>query len=120
MILLLTGCAYGKARLGVSIAQFDDNFLMSVREAMARRAAAADAVEIQFQDAQGDVGRQLSQVQNFIAQRVDAIILAPVVETGSSLHSSRIVNAMTSPLSRRPAPMVASCAAFRLGKHWSG
>src|SRR5882724_8435531 len=32
---------------------------------------------------------------------------APVVETGSSLHSSRIVNAMTSPLSRRPAPMVA-------------
>src|ERR1700733_3725343 len=32
---------------------------------------------------------------------------APVVETGSFFHSGRTANAMTSPLSRRLAPMVA-------------
>ena len=35
-------------------------------------------VKIQFEDGQGDIGRQLSQVQNFIAQKVDVIILNPV------------------------------------------
>jgi len=97
MILLLTGCAYGKARLGVSIAQFDDNFLMSVREAMARRAAAAEAVEIQFQDAQGDVGRQLSQVQNFIAQRVDAILVI-AVDTAATRAITRAASNAAIPL----------------------
>ena len=37
-----------------------------------------DDVEIQVEDAQNDVGRQLNQIPNFIASGVDAIIVNPV------------------------------------------
>jgi inositol transport system substrate-binding protein len=65
------------ATVGVSMALFNDNFLTSVRASMQMRAA-QQKVAIQFEDAQNDIGRQLSQIQNFIAQRVDAIIVNPV------------------------------------------
>jgi inositol transport system substrate-binding protein len=35
-------------------------------------------VELQFEDAQTDIGKQLDQVNNFVAQGVDAIIVNPV------------------------------------------
>ncbi len=63
--------------IGVSMAYFDDNFLTSVRNAMAKEAK-AEGVQIQFEDAQGDIGKQLSQIQNFAAQHVDAIIVNTV------------------------------------------
>ena len=62
------------ATIGVSMAYFDDNFLTSVRTAM-RDEATKKGATIQFEDAQGDVGKQLSQIQNFIAQHVDALIV---------------------------------------------
>jgi inositol transport system substrate-binding protein len=65
------------ATLGVSMALFDDNFLTAVRASMKTRAQQLNAA-IQFEDAQNDIGRQLNQVQNFIAQKVDAIIVTPV------------------------------------------
>ena len=49
--------------------------LTNIREAMSAHAATMEDVNLQFEDAQGDVGRQLNQVQNFIAQGVDAIIV---------------------------------------------
>jgi inositol transport system substrate-binding protein len=69
--------AASAATLGVSMALFDDNFLTSVRANMTARARERQ-VSIQFEDAQNDIGRQLSQLQNFIAQKVDAIIIIPV------------------------------------------
>jgi inositol transport system substrate-binding protein len=65
------------ATLGVSMALFDDNFLTSVRASMGSRAQQLNA-GIQFEDAQNDIGRQLNQIENFIAQKVDAIIVNPV------------------------------------------
>jgi len=65
------------ATLGVSMALFDDNFLTAVRASMKERAQQLN-VPIQFEDAQNDIGRQLNQIQNFIAQKVDAIIVNPV------------------------------------------
>ena len=65
------------ATLGVSMALFDDNFLTAVRASMKQRAQELN-VPIQFEDAQNDIGRQLNQIQNFIAQKVDAIIVNPV------------------------------------------
>lgn len=62
--------------IGVSMAHFDDNFLTIVRNAMSKEGE-AQKVRLQFEDARGDVGRQISQVQNFIAQRVSAIIVNP-------------------------------------------
>lgn len=70
--------------IGVSVAWFDDNFLTSMRNAMEAEAE-AQGYEIQFLDAQGDIGRQLSQTQSLAARDVDAIIINPVdtAATGS-------------------------------------
>ena len=62
------------ANIGVSMALFDDNFLTVLRNGMQDYAKTLDGVNLQVEDAQNDVAKQLSQMQNFIAQKVDAII----------------------------------------------
>jgi inositol transport system substrate-binding protein len=74
--------------LGVSMALFDDNFLTAVRASMQVRAQQLN-VPIQFEDAQNDIGRQLNQIENFIAQRVDAIIVNPV-DTDATPRMTRL------------------------------
>ena len=44
--------------------------------------AAARGVDLRYSDAQQKQENQIRAIRNFITQRVDAIILAPVVETG--------------------------------------
>jgi len=64
--------------IGVSMALFDDNFLTVLRHGMQDYASGLDGVEVQVEDAQNDVSKQLNQIQNFIASGVDAIIVNPV------------------------------------------
>ena len=94
--LTLPGAAAQAATIGVSMALFDDNFLTVVRASMKARAQQLDAA-IQFEDAQNDIGRQLNQVQNFIAQRVDAIIVNPV-DTDATPRMTRLAVAARIPL----------------------
>jgi inositol transport system substrate-binding protein len=68
---------------------FDDNFLTEVRASMQARAQQLH-VPIQFEDAQNDIGRQLNQIENFIAQRVDAIVINPV-DTDATPRMTRLV-----------------------------
>ncbi|MHA6137405.1 sugar ABC transporter substrate-binding protein [Pseudomonas mohnii] len=75
---LFTPLALADIRIGVSIAQVDDVFLAQMRDYMAAHAKELPGVTLQFEDAQGDVVRQLNQVQNFTAQSMDAIIVNPV------------------------------------------
>ena len=84
------------ATLGVSMALFDDNVLTAVRANMKARAQQLNA-GIQFEDAQNDIGRQLNQVQNFIAQKVDAIIVTPV-DTDATPKITRLVSGAHIPL----------------------
>ncbi|TNF84683.1 sugar ABC transporter substrate-binding protein [Pseudomonas sp. ICMP22404] len=74
-------------RIGVSIARVDDNFMTYVRSGL-EDAAKKDSVQIQFEDAQGDVVRQLNQVQGFINQKVDAVIVLPV-DTAATTNMTR-------------------------------
>jgi len=76
--------------IGVSVAWFDDNFLTSMRQAMEAEAQ-SQGYEIQFLDAQGDIGRQLSQVQSLAAQGVDAIIINPVDTAATSRMTGEAV-----------------------------
>ena len=76
--LAVTPWAMADIRIGVSIAQVDDVFLAQMRDYMAAHAKELPGVTLQFEDAQGDVVRQLNQVQNFTAQGMDAIIVNPV------------------------------------------
>ena len=92
------------ATIGVTMAQFDDNFLTAVRASMQARAQQLHAA-IQFEDAQSDIGRQLNQIENFIAQRVDAIIVNPV-DTDATPRMTRMVTRAGIPLvyvNRMPA-----------------
>jgi inositol transport system substrate-binding protein len=84
------------ATLGVSMALFDDNFLTAVRSSMKARAEQLNA-SIQFEDAQSDIGRQLNQIQNFIAQKVDAIIVNPV-DTDATPRMTRLATSAGIPL----------------------
>ena len=64
-------------QVGVSMALFDDNFLTILRNSM-QKEMQKENVKGQMEDAKGDVSQQLSQVQSFISQGVDAIIVNPV------------------------------------------
>ena len=76
--LAITPWALADIRIGVSIAQVDDVFLAQMRDYMAAHAKELPGVTLQVEDAQGDVVRQLNQVQNFTAQGMDAIIVYAV------------------------------------------
>ncbi|MBS1301175.1 sugar ABC transporter substrate-binding protein [Loktanella sp. SALINAS62] len=64
--------------IGVSMALFDDNFLTVLRNGIEETAGQRDGVDVQIEDAQNDVARQLDQINNFVASGVDAIIVNPV------------------------------------------
>ncbi|MEX1180924.1 MAG: sugar ABC transporter substrate-binding protein [Cucumibacter sp.] len=74
---MLTGSASAQT-VGVSMALFDDNFLTVLRNGMIAYAEGLGGVDLQVEDAQNDVGRQLNQIENFAASGVDAIIVNPV------------------------------------------
>lgn len=78
MVASLMGSTASAENIGVSMALFDDNFLTVLRNGMIDYAGSKDGVTLQIEDAQNDVGKQLNQIQNFIASGVDAIIVNPV------------------------------------------
>ena len=77
LAVMLSTAAHAET-IGVTMAQFDDNFLTVLRNGMSDYAKTLDGVELQIEDAQNDVAKQQSQVQNFIASGVSAIIVNPV------------------------------------------
>jgi inositol transport system substrate-binding protein len=74
----LMGSAAAAETIGVSMARFDDNFLTVLRNGMEETAGGMEGVDLQIEDATNDVARQLDQINNFIANGVDAIIVNPV------------------------------------------
>lgn len=66
MAVLMSTAAHAET-IGVSMALFDDNFLTVLRSGMQEYAKTLDGVELQVEDAQNDVAKQQSQIQNFIA-----------------------------------------------------
>ena len=106
---MMPGCggSSGPARpiIGVSMAHFDDNFLTMIRTAMMEHAATFPEIDLRLADAQGDVGRQLSQIQNFAAQDAAAIIVN-AADTSATPGMTKIAREAGVPLvyvNRRPA-----------------
>ncbi|AZF42480.1 Inositol transport system sugar-binding protein [Pseudomonas sp. R1-43-08] len=107
-MLLASGVATAAdIKVGVSMSAFDDTFLTYLREDMDKQAKSypkGDGVQLQFEDARADVVKQLSQVENFISQKVDAIIVNPV-DTASTANIIKAATAAKIPLvfvNRRP------------------
>ncbi|MGA3799618.1 D-ribose-binding periplasmic protein precursor [compost metagenome] len=96
LLLVFSQWAAASYRIGVSIARVDDNFMTYVRSGL-EEAAKKDNVQIQFEDAQGDVVRQLNQVQGFLNQKVDAVIVLPV-DTAATANMTRAAVEAQTPL----------------------
>ena len=66
-----------KIRIGVAMALFDDAWLTYVREDIEKWGAARKDVELTIVDAKNDPAIQTGQVENFLAQKMDAIVVMP-------------------------------------------
>jgi inositol transport system substrate-binding protein len=73
---------------GITLSAFEHQFLVKVREAMTEKPKEL-GVQIQFVEAQGDIGKQLNQIQTFISQGIDAIIINPVDTMASPEEGGR-------------------------------
>lgn len=87
MISFLDGCTQikndtakvtKKIKVGICMASFTDKYGSYMLEEMKNCAKSLNDVEITFVEAKLDSNTQLSQVENFISQRVDAIVVNPV------------------------------------------
>lgn len=72
----------GRIKIGVSIANFDDTFLTYMMDGM-KKAAQKEGVDIEFVDAKEDIATQMNQVENFVTQGKDVIIVVPVDTSAS-------------------------------------
>ncbi|WP_294768304.1 sugar ABC transporter substrate-binding protein [uncultured Rhodoferax sp.] len=93
---LLSPLAAQAQKIGVTMAAFDDTFLTILRNGISDASKKAGA-SAQIEDAGNDVGKQLSQVQNMIAQKYDAIIVNPV-DTDATPKITKMVTDAKIPL----------------------
>lgn len=81
MLLALTACSTSqksdKVKIGVTLMDFSTEFGISLKDYMTAKADAMGDVELTVVDAGGDAAKQLQQVETFISQKVDAIIMQP-------------------------------------------
>jgi inositol transport system substrate-binding protein len=85
--------AESKVKIGVTLAMFDDVFITNVRDAMTKWAKAHPEVELTIVDAAGDTAKQVGQVENFLAQGMDAVVILPVDTTATGPMTKGIVKA---------------------------
>jgi ABC-type sugar transport system substrate-binding protein len=99
---LMSGTAFA-GNIGVSMAN-SDTFLTVLRKGIESAAAAANQ-PVQIEIADDDVSKQLSQIQNFIAGKVDAIIVN-AVDTSATAPMTKLANDAGIPIvyvNRQPA-----------------
>lgn len=83
MLSILSGCksaAEGKKNgivIGTAMPQLDYKYLTYLNDAM-KNSAKEQQVELKIADAKNDISNQLSQVEKFVVQGVDAIVMVPV------------------------------------------
>ncbi len=74
------GAAFAQKAFSVGYANLADTdvFTMSRKNAFIEAVKASPSVKVSFADANGDISRQLDQIDNFIAQKVNVIVVVPV------------------------------------------
>jgi inositol transport system substrate-binding protein len=92
-----TAQAADKVKIGVTMALFDDVWLTLVRNAMTKWGSSHPDVELTIVDASNDTAKQVGQVENFLAQGVDAVVILPV-DTAATRPMTRSVVKANKPL----------------------
>jgi len=86
-VSLLTGCAVRtndtakatqKIKIGVCISDFNDKFTSYMLDEMKNYSNSLNDVEVVYVDSKHDSNIELSHVENFISEGVDAIVVQPV------------------------------------------
>ncbi|MFD2215495.1 sugar ABC transporter substrate-binding protein [Metabacillus endolithicus] len=88
MMFILSACGGGeeatsgnssdKKVIGIALQNFSDEFRTYMIDAMKKEQKNYPDIEFIYSDAQNDSAKQMNQIENFIAQKVDAIIFTPV------------------------------------------
>ena len=86
--LLLIQCDRGKSKeytytIGISYQNLQNEFILNIQDAVRKRAKELNVKLIEV-EGQGKAENQISQVENFLAMDVDAIILNPFDKYGSA------------------------------------
>lgn len=64
--------------VGITLSNFSDKFRTYIIDAMKETQKQYPDIEFIYNDAQNDPAKQMTQLENFISKKVDAIILTPV------------------------------------------
>jgi len=94
-----------KVKIGVAMSNFDDVWLTLVRDAITKWASAHPDVQITMVDGSDDTAKQVGQVENFLAQGMDAVVILPV-DTSATGPVTKAVLKAGKPLvyvNRKPA-----------------
>ncbi|UFJ42683.1 sugar ABC transporter substrate-binding protein [Brevibacillus humidisoli] len=86
-----------KIVIGAALPDFDDKWLSYLQDGMKQYEATQENVEVIYVDAMNDASKQLSQIENFIQQQVDAIVMVPV-DTTSAPNMVEKANAANVPI----------------------
>ena len=78
-----SAAASGSANIGVCIYKFDDNFMTTYRTAL-ETILKEKGYEVTVVDGNNDQAKQTEQINTFIAQGVDALIINPVMTSAAS------------------------------------
>jgi len=77
-LMLTTAAHAADKKIGATVSSLEFTFIAVMAKGMTDHAAKMPGVKLQLEDAKNDVANQLSQIQNFIASGVDAIVVNPV------------------------------------------
>src|SRR5271163_4065914 len=85
--------AESKIKIGVTMALFDDVWLTLVRNAMIKWGSEHPDVDLTIVDASNDTAKQVGQVENFLAQGMDAVVILPVDTAATGPMTKAVVKA---------------------------
>src|SRR5215472_9833532 len=85
--------APAKIKIGVAMSNFDDVWLTYVRDAITKWTGAHPDVDLIMVDGSNDTAKQVGQVENFLAQGVDAVVILPVDSSATGPVTKAVVKA---------------------------
>lgn len=78
-----------KIKIGVCVSNLNDKFMSYLIKEMKDYAQSLNNVEIEYVDAKIDSNTQLSQVENFISEKVDVLAVNPVDSNSTKVISDK-------------------------------
>ena len=102
-------------KIGVTLVNIVEPFFADIKSSLEAEAAAQGIGRIDIQDGQNDPAKQLAQVEDFIAQGFDIIVINPV-EAQSLVSAAEACNRAGIPVFTIDRRLESGCCMSRFGK----